>query len=253
MSESERFKPMLAKKYNGQNPKGWMMSEKLDGVRAIWDGETIKSRNGKVFNAPAWFTKGLPKGIMLDGELWGGRGLFSKTVGKVRARQGDWSTIRFMIFDTPADGEFTERYNNISALGLPYHCGIVEHTECKSEAHLNEFLNSILEKNGEGVMLRAPTSNYDNKRSNSLLKVKRFNCDEATITGYTKGTGKHTGRLGALICEYKGKTFQIGTGLSNTLRDTPPSIGSTVTFSFFEITSGGVPRFPSFIGVRDYE
>ena len=102
-------------------------------------------------------------------------------------------------------------------------------------------------------MLRLPGSLYDHKRSASLLKVKRFRTDEATIIGYKDGVGKHYGRLGALICEFADKVFNVGTGLSDMIREVPPKIGEVITFSYFEKTDGGVPRFPSFVGVRDYE
>src|SRR4029079_10657667 len=48
---------------------GWWMSEKLDGVRAYWDGKQFLSRKNNIFYAPDWFTDGLPA-HPLDGELW---------------------------------------------------------------------------------------------------------------------------------------------------------------------------------------
>src|SRR5204862_6869700 len=62
---------------------GWWMSEKLDGVRAYWDGERFISRLGNEFHAPDWFAKGLPE-TPLDGELWVERKAFQKTVSIVR-------------------------------------------------------------------------------------------------------------------------------------------------------------------------
>jgi len=57
----------------------------------------------------------------------------------------------------------------------------------------------------------------------------------------------------ALVAKFAGGVFKLGTGLSDEQRDNPPAVGSMVTFSFFELTDGGLPRFPSFVGVRDYE
>ena len=48
---------ILAKEYNGQNIAGWAMSEKLDGVRAYWDGRKLISRQGHPFSPPASFTR----------------------------------------------------------------------------------------------------------------------------------------------------------------------------------------------------
>ena len=62
---------MLAHKYEPEksDPTGWLMSEKLDGVRCYYNGSTLYSRNGNMFYAPDWFKAKLPK-MALDGELW---------------------------------------------------------------------------------------------------------------------------------------------------------------------------------------
>jgi len=59
------MRPMLSSTYERQDVTGWIMSEKLDGVRAIWTGEKLISRNGNEFAAPGWFTAGLPAEVML--------------------------------------------------------------------------------------------------------------------------------------------------------------------------------------------
>ncbi|KAH3768865.1 hypothetical protein DPMN_170081 [Dreissena polymorpha] len=58
------------------DPKDWWMSEKLDGVRAYWNGRCFYSRNGNAFKAPVWFTKDLPKDMHLDEKLYAGRKKF---------------------------------------------------------------------------------------------------------------------------------------------------------------------------------
>lgn len=245
--------PTLAHKFKSQPITGWWMSEKLDGVRAIWDGQQLKSRTGKVFSAPDWFIANLPTDQILDGELFEGRGLFQTTVGKIRAKQGDWSAIKFMVFDVVNESTLEQRQSFLNQLNLPEHCITVEQTKCTGKQHLNEYEQNILTLGGEGVMLRQPRSVYEFKRSHTLLKVKQFSSDEAVVIGHEEGMGQHQGRLGALVCEYKNKTFKIGTGFSNALREIPPAIGSLVTFSFFELTDGGIPRHPSFVAVRNYE
>ncbi len=248
------LKVMLAKKYTDEtDPSGWHMSEKFDGVRTVWDGSKFTSRNGKTFQAPDWFKKHLPDNVILDGELWEDRGKFQTTVGKVRAHKGDWSQMKFMIFDIISKDDFETRQETLKSLDLPSHCKIVEHILCEDEQHLNEFESSILALNGEGVMLRKAKSLYAHKRSYDLLKVKRFQTDEAKIIGFTEGYGKYADCVGAFICEYMGKVFNLGSGLKDAQREYPPEIGSHVTFSFFEKTNGGIPRFPSFVAVRNYE
>ena len=246
-------KPMLAKTYKGQRPSGWLMSEKLDGVRAIWDGQRFISRNGNVFHAPAWFLAGMPSDVILDGELWGGRGAFQRTVGEVRKHSGEWSGIQFMVFDIVTGAPYTQRLEHMQAMSLPQHCQIVEHVKCQSAEHLNRYEEQMIVKGAEGVMLRKPDSLYQQKRSGDLLKVKRFHTEEAVVTGYTEGEGRLKNKIGALVCEWAGKTFKIGTGLSELMREHAPSVGSVVTFSYFELTDGGLPRVPALVAVRDYE
>jgi len=245
------MKPLLARKYKSTNPRGWWMSEKLDGVRAIWTGSEFISRNGKVFPVPASKKKTMPSGVVLDGELYGGRGKFQATVGKIR--KGDLCGVTFMVFDLISDDVFETRYEALNALKMPSWCKVVKHSRCNSFTHLESFERKILAAGGEGVMLRERKSKYIHGRSNSLLKVKRFRNDEAEVVGYKKGKGKHANRIGALVVKFAGEVFKLGTGLSDDDRENPPRIGSMVTFSFFELSDGGVPRFPVFGIVRDYE
>ena len=158
-----------------------------------------------------------------------------------------------MAFDVIDSNPFEARQATLRALSLPAWCEVVEQVECRSEDHLDDFEAAILQDGGEGVMLRKPRSEYTHGRSSDLLKIKRIQSAEAEVIGYEQGQGKHANRVGALVAKFAGQVFKLGTGLTNEQRETPPAIGSIVTFSFFELTDGGVPRFASFIGVRDYE
>jgi len=252
------YNVMLAKEYKNQNIDDWLMSEKLDGVRAYWTGTELLSRNNKKFYAPEWFTKDLPKGIKLDGELYQGRGQFQQTCGIVRRHDDQWKGVIFMIFDYIDTGfDFYRRLDNLKQMKdsnyLPYHCKIVDHLHCKDKNHLKEFQDIIENLGGEGVMIKNPNSLYQFKRSSDCLKVKSFKQDECILTGYQDGSGKHTGRVGAFLCKWNDHDIKLGTGLNDSVRDNPPEIGTTLIFNYFELTEKGVPRFPSFIGVRDYE
>ena len=88
-------------------------------------------------------------------------------------------------------------------------------------------------------------------RSATLLKVKRFYDNEACVLKHLEGAGRHKGRLGALLVELEdGTTFSVGTGFSDAEREDPPPVGSLITFRYQELSEAGVPRFPSFVGVR---
>lgn len=239
-----------------QDLTDWWMSEKLDGVRAYWDGKQFISRQGNLYHAPDWFIKGLPA-IPLDGELWIDRKAFQRTVSIVRRQDKSehWKEVRFVIFDAPARQEpFEQRLafltNEFARLRLAYALAH-PHERCTGNTHLRDELARVEALGGEGLMLRQPGSLYIAGRSTTLLKVKTFHDAEATVIGHQPGTGKHKGRLGALLVQRPdGTQFAVGTGFTDAERKQPPAIGSVITFRFQELTDKGVPRFPSYVGVR---
>ncbi|HLL20799.1 MAG TPA: DNA ligase, partial [Kofleriaceae bacterium] len=248
---------LLAHKWELEHdPKGWWMSEKLDGVRAYWDGEAFVSRLGNRFFAPDWFVEDLPADT-LDGELWVGRKLFSKTISIVRSGAAGqaWRDVQFVVFDAPnAKGGFEERLAHaqkvLTRAGAP-HARWLEHVPCEGFDHLRDELRRVEQLGGEGLMLRRPGSSYEVGRSTSLLKVKTFHDAEARVVAHAPGTGKHKGRLGALVCHLAdGVTFNVGTGFSDAERESPPAIGALITFRYQELSNDGVPRFPSYVGER---
>jgi DNA ligase-1 len=249
---------LLAERWDGlQDPAGWWMSEKLDGVRAYWNGKEFLSRLGNPYLAPDWFKAGLPE-TPLDGELWAGRKQFQRAVSIVRRQdKGErWREITFVIFDAPAlDAPFEERLGHcrelLGARETP-HARVHEHAVCDGAAALRAELARVEALGGEGLMLRQPRSRYVAGRSSTLLKVKSFFDAEATVVEHLPGEGRHEGRLGALLVERPdGIRFSVGTGFSDAERESPPPIGSLVTYRYQELSTGGVPRFPSYVGVRD--
>ena len=235
----------------------WWMSEKLDGVRAYWDGKQFISRQGYVYHAPDFFVAGLPE-VPLDGELWMGRKAFQRCVSIVRRQDKSdlWKSIRFLVFDLPAaGGPFEERLEQLRDCLLPGRSEfteIHEHARCRGLDHLREELARVESLGGEGLMLRQPGSRYEVGRSPTLLKVKTFHDAEARVVEHLPGTGRHKGRLGALgVVLPDGTSFSIGTGFSDAQRERPPAVGSLVTFRYQELSDRGVPRFPSFVRVRE--
>ena len=248
---------LLAHKWElDHDPTGWWMSEKLDGVRAYWDGEAFVSRQGNKFFAPEWFTADLPADT-LDGELWVDRKKFQKTIGIVRSGDAGpaWREVSYVVFDAPnARGGFEDRVAHVQKVlaraGAPY-ARSHAHVRCDGLEHLRAELARVEALGGEGLMLRQPGSKYAIGRSTTLLKVKTFQDAEARVVDYAPGTGKHKGRIGALVVELPGgKRFSIGTGLSDAEREAPPKIGAVVGFRYQELSEDGVPRFPSYVGER---
>lgn len=233
----------------------WWMSEKLDGVRAYWDGQQFFSRQGNLYHAPDWFIAKLPP-IPLDGELWLDRKRFQRTVSIVRRQDKSdlWKEISYVVFDAPAMAEpFEARQaalaEHLASLDGPVR--LLEQNRCQGLDHLRETLRQIESIGGEGLMLRQPGSLYEAGRSTTLYKVKSFHDAEAVVVEHLPGTGRHKGRMGALLVELPdGTRFSVGTGFSDALRDAPPVPGCLITFRYQELTDGGVPRFPSFVRIR---
>lgn len=248
---------LLAQSWDGElDLTGWWLSEKLDGVRAYWDGKTLMSRTGNTFYAPDWFVEHLPS-EPLDGELFVGRKKFQETVSVVRRmdKSEDWRRVCFVLFDAPGtEGVFEKRLarcREISNQAMSPYLKSLDHSECKGLEHLQEELARIESLGGEGLMARKPGSLYQRSRSFTLVKIKNFLDAEAIIVGYQAGAGRHKGRMGSLQVELpNGVQFSVGTGFSDQQRENPPAVGSIICFRYQELSRDGVPRFPSFVGER---
>jgi DNA ligase-1 len=248
---------LLANVWNPSiNPAGWWMSEKYDGLRAWWDGRKLWSRKGNLIHAPDYFLAELPRDIVLDGELWIGHGKFEETMSIVRSETPDerWNRVRYMVFDAPqAHGLFEQRMQflreNVSE-GNRF-VRVVAQERCQGVTQLLAERDRVVRQGGEGVMLRQPESAYEAGRSPTLLKVKPFDDAEATVIAHEPGKGKFAGKLGALrVRADDGREFSIGSGLTDADRDSPPPVGTIVTYRFQGLTAKGMPRFPSYVRVR---
>lgn len=240
------------------NPADYWISEKYDGVRAIWDGRELRFRSGRAVPAPAWFVKGLPEQA-LDGELWLGRGRFDELSGIVRksdAVDAEWRQLKYMIFELPgAPGTFTERIaamqRIVAASRLP-NLQAVPQFRIGDSKSLKRRLTEIVAAGGEGLMLHRAEAPYHGGRSDDLLKFKPFEDAEARVIGHEPGKGRFAGLTGALRMEMpNGKRFRIGSGLTEAVRRDPPSVGSLVTYRYQSLTPKGLPRFPRYWRIRD--
>jgi DNA ligase-1 len=250
---------LLANVYSGQvDVSRYLVSEKLDGVRALWDGEVLRFRSGRTINAPAWFVAGLPK-QPLDGELWIGRGQFERVSGIVRQQVPDdaaWREVRYMIFELPgAPGSFAERAGQIRQLvgqtNVPWLFEIRQFF-VPDRSILKKRLDEVVKAGGEGLMLHLAEAPYVTGRSDVLLKLKPWQDAEAEVIGQQPGKGRHAGRLGALrVRTPDGREFMLGTGFSDAQRQLPPAIGTTVTYRYRDLTASGLPRFASFLRIRE--
>ena len=250
---------LLARIYHpGLDLQAYWVSEKYDGVRGHWDGQSLRTRGGEAITPPAWFTAGWPDTV-LDGELWAGRGQFAQAQSTVRqASAGDaaWRQVRFMVFDVPAHpGDFDARLPVLKAtvarIGQPWVVAVTQE-RVASHAALQTMLQATVRGGGEGLMLHLGASLYRAGRSDDLIKVKTHSDAEARVIAHLSGKGKHAGRLGALLVEMPtGQQFRLGTGLSDADRDAPPAVGRWVTYRFQGTHASGLPRFARFVRIRE--
>ncbi len=255
---------LLAETWTDQDPTGMWISEKLDGVRAYWDGENFISRLGNIFVAPESFKRNLPKSVNLDGELWLARGKFQETLSTVRKfepNEAEWAMLTYVVFDAPQITlPFEARMVYLQNLkALPAHASrrewrVLEQVRCQCLEHMTWMLADVEAIKGEGLMLREYGSLYIPGRNSTLLKVKTFTDAEAVVVGYMPGRGKHKGRMGACIVQMpNGKDFEVGGGFTDKQRISPPAIGAKITYKHQGFTNRGIPRIATFVCCRDYE
>lgn len=246
---------LLAQTYRGQvDVSRYLISEKLDGVRALWNGKILSFRSGKEIQAPRWFLEGLPK-QSLDGELWMGRGSFERLSGTVRRDSPDdaeWRQVRYMIFELPgASGSFRERAEVVRQIvrqaRVPW-LREIEQFSVVDRSALQTHFSKVVKAGGEGLMLHHADAEYQTGRSDVLLKMKPWDDAEAEVVGYKPGKGKYAGALGALrVRTPDGKEFYLGSGFTDEQRRNPPGIGTVVTYRYREFTANGLPRFATFL------
>ncbi|MCH8542199.1 MAG: DNA ligase [Alcanivorax sp.] len=234
------------------------VSEKLDGVRAYWDGARLISRQGNVFAAPAWFTRDFPD-IPLDGELWMGRGTFDRLSGTVRRQVPDesaWAEVRFMVFDAPdMAAPFDERVLRLRALlqtPPSAHIAKVPQFRVASQSELMRHLDDVVAGGGEGLMLHRGAAYHHVGRTAHLLKLKPWQDAEAEVVMHLPGEGRNSGVMGAMLVRTEaGQYFRLGTGFTDAERADPPPVGSIVTYKYSGLTANGIPRFASFLRLRE--
>jgi DNA ligase-1 len=144
-----------------------------------------------------------------------------------------------------------------------------------ARAEIEEYISEVLDKGGEGVIIRDPAAIWMPKRVNALLKYKPYFDSEGTITGFTSGRktdkgSKHLGKIGALILSVdtlvaKGKRLELsgltdeerlfetrdmsevasrhpGEDMSANFQGKHFKVGQTVTFKYRELSDDGIPK-----------
>ena len=250
---------MLANLYRPGIPLAdYWVSEKYDGVRGYWDGSRLFTRGGAAVAAPPWFSAGWPA-LPMDGELWAGHGAFGTALSTVRQQRPvdtAWRGMRFMVFDLPAQsGTFDARLpvlRQLLAQQDPARLVAVAQSRANSHGALQGRLEQIVEAGGEGLMLHRGGAMYKGERNGDLLKFKPYLDADAKVVAWIPGKGKYDGQLGALMVETPhGLRFKLGTGFSDAQRRAPPAPGTWVVYRFRDSNPSGIPRFATFLRLRD--
>lgn len=244
----------------GRLPQGFLVSEKFDGVRAVWDGQRLRFRSGREIAAPSWFLQALPN-HPLDGELWLGRGQFDRLSGVVRQQspqEAGWRDVKYLVFDAPGHvGPFAERVRfvatTLAQTPQPWLMPVTQH-EVRDARALQALLKDTVRQGGEGLMLHRADALWRLGRTDALYKLKPEPDEEGLVVGHQPGKGRLAGMTGALLLQMPtGQRFALGAGLSDALRRNPPPVGAWVTYRYRERTPSGLPRFASFLRVREAE
>jgi len=248
----------LAEVFEGESVRDYWISEKYDGIRAIWKNRELRTRRGNLIHAPDWFTEALPD-VWLDGELWVQRAGFeiaASTVSKAKPIDAEWRQLIYMVFDAPhpkqAFSVRMSRYTQLlQDLNIP-HLRPVKQFRVTSLPELNTLLDTYTQAGAEGLMLHKADAVFASGRTGNLLKLKQYRDAEAVVLAHLLGKGKYASAMGAMLVEFthtNGQTvrFKIGSGFSDKQRNSPPLVGTTITFSYHGFTQRGVPKFASFL------
>lgn len=238
----------------------YLISEKYDGVRAIWKGGKLLTQTGRKIFAPDWFTKNWPD-VWLDGELWSKRQDFEFIQSTVLSYEPDdrkWQKLRYMVFDAPNETHpfsvRAEKYTKlIEGLNM-YHIHPIKQMSVDSRSALLLLLEKYVAFGAEGLMLHKKDAVFQDGRTDALLKLKPYMDSEAVVVAHEKGKGRNENRMGSLVVETAtGIRFKIGSGFTDAERNNPPEIGEVITFKYHGLTRNSVPKFASFLRVRKKE
>jgi DNA ligase 1 len=221
--------------HTNEDVAGWFWSEKIDGFGCEWNGSAFLSRSGNEYDVPADWAKMMPE-KPVHGELFSGS--WSATNGAVK--RGDWSAVRFHVFDRMSKRPLLERLATMPA--LPDFCRLVDHAPVFSTAHAKQVMQDVVGNGGEGIVVRRPDVGYHNARTLEVLKMKPWQDTEATIlrpcfASYTTIPSSH------LVRSDDGYEFK--------LRGCPRDIaeGARVTFKFCGRNGDGIPKHSQFMRV----
>lgn len=276
------YSPMLAKRYpDSVHEQYYYIQEKLDGNRCIahynfnteeWE---FTSRSGKPLKVKfdmSWANKG----HIFDGEVMtighAGSRDFTRTSGAINGKYTDKSALHYYIYDIVDEDltykqrkELLDDYAAISGVMtntsiLPVLDEIPVYVNPEYNWRLDEWLDKITAKGGEGIMLRDPDATYKcGKRTDALLKYKKIKTMDLRIVGWNEGNGKYAGAIGSFNCQTDDGKIKVSvSGMPDWLHYSDPNeyIGKIIEVAYFDESVNSVTgqmslRFPRLKCFRD--
>ncbi|MCE3039972.1 DNA ligase [Helicobacter anatolicus] len=252
----ELFQPVVLEDLTEIDARQYLVSEKLDGMRAYWNGKQLISKSGRVIEAPEWFIQNLPP-FCLDGELYTKRKDFEHIISIIKSRknQDSWKELKYYIFELPYQaGNLKQRLQVLKDYLLIHsiaHVKIIPQYQFQNTKEIEEFFLEIKKLHGEGIVLRKNDTPYQTGRSQNALKYKVFLDSECEIIGYKMGKKSLKDKVGSFVCKEGERVFNVGSGLDNKIRENPPPLGTIITYKYYQTTKNNLPKHPVFLRVRN--
>ena len=276
------FNVMLANKYFDKpeviNGREFVITTKIDGSRiiAMKDNGQVSfwTRQGQKYEGLIDLEEALKNisedNFVLDGEIVAmntdKEDTYKNTMKLSRTKEQAKHGLKMLVFDYMPIANFklqccsmtySARRSTLSAIFdlngqhlAPYFELLPMLYRGTDTNKIIELLNEQTAKGEEGIMINICDAPYDFKRSNNLLKVKKFQDTEVKIVGYEEGVNKLAGTLGAFICEYKDNIVRVGSGLSDEDRayfwaNQDKYLNKYITVKYFEESYDSKTKLPS--------
>lgn len=221
--------------------EGWYVSEKLDGVRAVWSGEGFFTKRGRddrqgdvatakisEINPPKWFIERMPNNMSLDGELYLGRNTFNQMNAlRTDEHSPEWENVKYMVFDVPdSDATFEDRQEliKLAVSGPIVH---IKHAVVRSAKDIIQKYINVKKQGGEGLVIRKPGSIYKRGTTSTAIKMKDITIEEAGAATRFVGDAKSTDFVRALTKQEKDNPNILRDNLNTP--DTKPVILQSTT------------------------
>ncbi len=229
--------------------------QKIDGLRARWDGATLLSRGGKEIKGLEHITTQLPHGTQVDGELYVPDTTLEEIQSIVLGTR-DKSEVVYCIFDEPSlSVPYEDRLKQLHDRGYSSPCLAVPYTMCNSQEEADSMYTSHLKDEWEGTVYRLPGDMYVPKRSTTAIKRKPFKEEEFKIDSWEYDKDGH---LLFILRSSVGNFRVVPSWTDEQRRNTKyaqslvpiPLDKAYATVRYQTKTARGIPKFGNVITIR---